>query len=282
MENFCIITNSDKDYKYELANSIKEKLVKMNKNCLILPNILNENDGEAHYTDTSLIEEGTECAIILGGDGTVIQAAIDLAEVNIPMLALNNGTVGYLTEYDVSEAENALKKLNDGDYTIEERIMLKTDGVKLKGIYSLNDIVIFKRGRGRLITVAVYANDRLMDKYCADGIIISTPTGSTGYNLSAGGPVMDPHTQATVVTPICPHALNKRSIVLDPSDKIRVEILKTKDNFIDNAVLISDGREVEYLVSGDSVNIVVPENTTKLIKMSDESFYERMRQKMIL
>jgi len=146
--------------------------------------------------------------------------------------------------------------------------------------YSLNDIVIYKHGRMRLITISIYVNGKLMDTYCADGVIISTPTGSTGYNLSSGGPVMDPHTKATVVTPICPHSLNKRSTVLASSDIITVELKKTKENCDDSAAVSSDGRELKCLATGDKFTVCVPENTTKLIKLNDEGFYERMRKKL--
>ena len=146
--------------------------------------------------------------------------------------------------------------------------------------YALNDMVISKRGSCRLITVKVFVNEELADVYRADGLIIATPTGSTGYNLSAGGPVMAPNIHAMVVTPICAHSLNKRSLVLDGKDKITLEIGRTKEVSEDLAVLTADGRNVGELKSGDRLVIQVPHADTKLIKLSGVEFYERMREKL--
>ena len=133
---------------------------------------------------------------------------------------------------------------------------------------------------GRLITVKVYLENELADVYRADGLIISTPTGSTGYNLSAGGPVMVPNLKAMVVTPICAHSLNKRSLVVDASENITLEIGQTKDVGVDLAMVTADGRTIGELSTGDRLVLEVPHATTKLIKLSDIGFYERMREKL--
>ena len=146
--------------------------------------------------------------------------------------------------------------------------------------YALNDIVVSKRGGIRLITVKVFLNNELADIYRADGIIISTPTGSTGYNLSAGGPVLVPHLKAVIVTPICPHSLNKRSLIVDASDRITLEIGQTKDTGKDLAVVAADGRNVGGLATGDRLVIEVPHAVTQIIKLSGIGFYERMREKL--
>ena len=125
-----------------------------------------------------------------------------------------------------------------------------------------------------------YANEKYLDTYCADGVILATPTGSTGYNLSSGGPIMDPHTHATVLTPICPHSLNKRSIVLDSDDGVRFEIMQTKENISDSVAVISDGREVANIETDDALDVCVPKHETRFIKLTNEGFYERMREKI--
>ena len=140
--------------------------------------------------------------------------------------------------------------------------------------------MVSKRGSGRLITVKVYLENELADVYRADGLIISTPTGSTGYNLSAGGPVMVPNLKAMVVTPICAHSLNKRSLVVDASENITLEIGQTKDVGVDLAMVTADGRTIGELSTGDRLVLEVPHATTKLIKLSDIGFYERMREKL--
>lgn len=285
MKQFCIITNSDKNANYDMAQHIVEYMSKRNRECIILENRLSSSAGIRHFTDVSKIPDGVECAIVLGGDGTMIQAAIDLVHRELPIIGVNTGNLGFLTEVERQNVDAALERLINDDFTIENRIMLKEISYfkqpdSRSSCYALNDIVVSKRGSGRLITVKVYLNDELADIYRADGIIISTPTGSTGYNLSAGGPVLVPHLKATIVTPICAHSLNKRSLIVDASDRITLEIGQTKDVGEDLAMVTADGRNVGELSTGDRLVIEVPHATTQLIKLSDIGFYERMREKL--
>ena len=285
MNKFCIITNSDKDTNYEMAQHIVGFLKEKGRECIIMENRLSESAGIRHFTDVKKIPDDADCAIVLGGDGTMIQAAIDLVHKDLPILGVNTGNLGFLTEVEWQETDRALQRLLDGDYSIEERIMIKEishfkHSDSRSSCYALNDLVVSKRGSQRLITVKVYLNDELADVYRADGLIISTPTGSTGYNLSAGGPVMVPHIRAMVVTPICAHSLNKRSLVVDAADRITLEIGQTKDVGEDLAIVSADGRIVGELSTGDKLVIEVPHATTKLVKLSEIGFYERMREKL--
>lgn len=285
MTFFCIITNSDKKDNYDKALNIKKYLEEKKCICEILENKMTQSAGIRHFTDINHIDKNTECAIVLGGDGTMIQAAIDLVHTELPIIGVNTGNLGFLTEVEYQNVYSALDKLLSGDYTIESRMMLKEISYfkqpdSRSSCYALNDIVISKRGSGRLITVKVYLENELADVYRADGLIISTPTGSTGYNLSAGGPVMVPNLKAMVVTPICAHSLNKRSLVVDAKEKITLEIGQTKDVGIDLAMVTADGRTIGELSTGDKLVLEVPHATTKLIKLSEIGFYERMREKL--
>ncbi len=285
MTFFCIITNSDKKDNYDKALNIKKYLEEKKCICEILENKMTQSAGIRHFTDINHIDKNTECAIVLGGDGTMIQAAIDLVHTELPIIGVNTGNLGFLTEVEYQNVYSALDKLLSGDYTIESRMMLKEISYfkqpdSRSSCYALNDIVISKRGSGRLITVKVYLENELADVYRADGIIISTPTGSTGYNLSAGGPVMVPNLKAMVVTPICAHSLNKRSLVVDAKENITLEIGQTKDVGIDLAMVTADGRTIGELSTGDRLVLEVPHATTKLIKLSEIGFYERMREKL--
>lgn len=287
MERFCVITNQDKDENFVMARYIADYLEKHRCSCCILDNQKEMEHGVRHFTRAAEIPPETQCALVLGGDGTMIQAAIDLVHLNIPILGINMGTVGFLTEVERQNLNHALERLLSDDYTIESRIMLKettrcatSDSDTPVSCYALNDVVISKRGSCRLITIEVFINEELADIYRADGLIVSTPTGSTGYNLSAGGPVMVPHTHATVITPICAHSLNKRSLVVSAKDKITLRIGRTKEAQEDTAVLVVDGRNVGEFVTGDQLDVCVPEDMTHLIKLSDISFYKRMREKL--
>ncbi|MCR5202235.1 MAG: NAD(+)/NADH kinase [Lachnospiraceae bacterium] len=284
MKKFCIIINSDKDEDSKYAEFIKNEIEKLEGECYILPNRLIQDDVDRHYTDAALVQEGTDFALVLGGDGTLIQASIDLVSKNIPMLGVNIGTVGFLTEVDVEDILEALQKLFTGDYELENRLMLEAvahtaEGGESKVLYALNDAVLFKRGNDRLITTSVYSDGELLDTYNADGVIISTPTGSTGYNLSAGGPVMVPDADAVVVTPICPHSLNKRSIVLSTNETIKLSLDKTKEGFNDHGTLVMDGRSLINMKTGDFVDINVSKENSKFIKFKDKSFFKKMRRK---
>ncbi len=285
MDRFCIITNSGKTENYQIAQHIVQYLEQQGKSCQIMQNDRYDIGGICHFTNVSQIPDDMDCAIVLGGDGTMIQAAIDLVHQDLPILGVNTGTLGFLTEAECQSVDVALDRLIRGDYTIDHRIMLK-ETAKFPGedsrssCYALNDMVISKTGDCRLITIKVYLNHELVDIYRADGLIVATPTGSTGYNLSAGGPVLVPGLHATVVTPICPHSLNKRSLLLDAKDQIMLEIGQTKEICEDQAVFIADGRNVGSLRTGDRLVIEVPHATTELIKLSDIGFYERMREKL--
>lgn len=286
MKRFCVITNRDKEDSNQKAEYIREYLEQKGGKCCILENRRVISEGILHYTDADKIPEETECALVLGGDGTMIQAAIDLVHSRLPILGINMGTVGFLTEVEQQNLEHALDLLLADKYTIENRIMLRQCGLtqseaeRGKACYALNDVVLSKRGDCRLITIKVYINNELADIYRADGLIISTPTGSTGYNLSAGGPVMVPDTEATVITPICAHSLNKRSLVVSARDRIVLELGQTKEFQEDTAVLVVDGRTVRGLSTGERLEICVPEDQTRLIKLSGLSFYKKMRDKL--
>lgn len=286
MKRFCVITNRDKEDCNRKAVYIQEYLEQKGGKCLILENRRVISEGVLHYTEADKIPEETECVLVLGGDGTMIQAAIDLVHSKLPILGINMGTVGFLTEVEPQNLERALDLMLQDKYTIENRIMLRESSVTPTGTssgkacYALNDVVLSKRGDCRLITIKVYINDELADIYRADGLIISTPTGSTGYNLSAGGPVMVPDTEATVITPICAHSLNKRSLVVSAMDRIVLELGQTKDFQEDEAVLVVDGRTVRGLSTGDRLEVLVPEDQTRIVKLSGVSFYKKMRDKL--
>lgn len=285
MQHFCIITNGDKNDNAGKVQHIRRFLTERGCSCLVLENQLWCSEGIRHFTNVEQIPEETECAIVLGGDGTIIQAAIDLVHRDLPILGINTGNLGFLTEVEENRMDEGLNRLIADDFRVESRMMLKEQKMfrrpeSASSCYALNDMVISKRGDCRLITVRVLVNDKLADVYRADGLIVSTPTGSTGYNLSAGGPVMSPNTHAMVVTPICAHSLNKRSLVLDAADKITLQIGQTKEVGVDQAVFTVDGRNVGNLTMGDELVIQVPEADTKLVKLADIGFFERMRGKL--
>lgn len=282
MDKFCIITNQEKDHDYRITRQITEYLSEIGKECHVIPSLLDEY--ENYFTDSNQIPEGVECAIVLGGDGTIIQAASDLVNRRIPILGVNLGTLGFLAEIEQQNIFSALNHLMKDEYEIEKRQMLegiiRSETQEFYRGLALNDIVITRTGFSRIITVEIYVNGGLMAKYRGDGVIISTPTGSTGYNLSAGGPIIKPDTQASIITPICPHSLNARSIIVSASDDLEVRIGKSKKTQLEEAIATFDGRQAIQLKTEDSVLIHKAAEDTRLIKVSSYSFFDILRTKL--
>lgn len=283
MNKFCVIANAEKDKNYETAEYIRGYLKLKGKECFLVRDRFIPAD-KGRYGEIGDIPGDTECIIILGGDGTMIQAANDLHDMDIPLLGVNLGTLGFLTEVEKQDIEGVLEELFDENYKVEKRNMLEarleTPAQPISLGTALNDVVISKDGQCRLIKMLVYVDDQFIDTYVADGIIISTPTGSTGYNLSAGGPVLAPAVQAIIITPICPHSLNKRSLVVEPDSKVEIKIGKCKEIMDDEGAAILDGNEAGKLKTGNTLTITRTKRDAKIIKLSEFSFFKRMRQKL--
>ena len=223
METFYIITNYSKDENYEVTRQIQDYIEKRGRTC-----ILCERDEEGNLL-TDQIPKETDCVLTLGGDGTLIQAVRELRNKHLPLIGVNMGTLGYLTEIELPKIEESLEKLFCGAFLPERRMMLQ---------------------------------------------------GSTAYNLSAGGPIVEPTAEMFVITPICSHALNTSSIVLSAEDEIVIEIGKGKGDTVEEASVTFDGADVIPVYTGDRITISRSEKTAKLLKLSEESFLETLRKKM--
>ena len=221
---------------------------------------------------------------MLGGDGTLIQAARDTVDRKIPLLGINLGTLGYLAEIEKSGIPDALDSLLLDNYTIEPRMLLEgsvyreTGGV-IKNI-ALNDIVVNRAGALRVIDYEICVNGEYLNRYSADGMIVSTPTGSTGYSLSAGGPIVSHMASMIVVTPICPHTLTARSIVLSGGDRVAIHIGPGRRSGNEEAFVTFDGEVSVPVETGDYVEIQRSEKTVNILKISRISFLEVLRNKM--
>lgn len=283
MRQFYVITNRHKDPQLEVTNRIKEYIEARGGNCTIQIKEPNPNREES-YTDSSWLPETTECMLVLGGDGTMLQAARDTVEKRIPILGINMGTVGYLAEIELPGIEAALDRLLNDEYMLEERMMLigivQRDGREPEEDWALNDIAITRSGSLQIIKYSIYVNDLFLCSYNADGVMVSTPTGSTGYNLSAGGPIVEPKAKLMLVTPICPHTLNTRSIVLSADDKITIEIEPGREGESQEVEANFDGSHKVTLRTGDRIEIKQSEKKTDIIKLSNVSFLEVLHKKM--
>lgn len=283
MDRFYIITNTEKDPELAITNGIAEYLTDHGKECRI-QQAQRKCHGNYHYTDPALIPDDTECIIVLGGDGTLLQAARDVVYKGIPLLGINLGNLGYLAEVDVQSVYPALERLLSGDYEVEERMMLSGKvyrGQELIGEdIALNDIVIGRDGHLRVVQFKNYVNNGYLNSYHADGIIVSTPTGSTGYSLSAGGPIVSPNAAMMIMTPIAPHTLNTRSIIFPAEDVITVEIGKGRHVDCEKGIASFDGDAFVPMVTGDCIEIRQATVKTKILKLNHLSFVEVLRRKM--
>ena len=284
MDKFTIIANSVKDRNFVVSHRIAEYLRNNRKECLMLQDTGEEQNGSYHYTDPDRIPDDTQCIIVLGGDGTLLQAARDVVDKEIPLFGINMGTLGYLAEIDQHSIYPALDRLMGDRYTIERRMMLsgtvyKNDRVAVSDV-ALNDIVIGREGPLRVVRFNNYVNDTFLNSYKADGIIISTPTGSTGYSLSAGGPIISPEASMILMTPLAPHTLNTRSIVFSPEDRITVEIGEGRDQSQEHGMASFDGDTSVSMVTGDRIVITRSKKDTRIIKINNISFLETLREKM--
>ena len=283
MDKFYIITNSDKDKDFQITNEIVSYLKKNGKKCQG-QQAERKLEGAYHYTNPELIPEGTQCILVLGGDGTLLQAARDVVYRKIPMLGINLGTLGFLAEVDRQSIHAALDKLIADDYEIEERMMLTGTvwhGDKIIGQdIALNDIVIGREGPLRVVRFKNYVNDVYLNSYNADGIIIATPTGSTGYSLSCGGPIVSPNAAMTLMTPIAPHTLNTRSIIFPEEDVITVELGEGRRQVQEQGLASFDGDTEIPIVTGDRIVIQKASASVKILKLNHLSFVEVLRQKM--
>lgn len=278
MERFFIVTNDGKDIGQRVTEGIIAILTSWGKTCIRCL----KDENKRIIMDS--IPEDFDCAIVIGGDGTLIEVSRALHGRNIPILGINMGTLGYLAEVEVSHIEEALKRLLSGEYAVEDRMMLEGTLCSVSGPLvrdvALNDIVVARRESLRLIHFKLYVNGELLNSYEADGMIISTPTGSTAYNLSAGGPIVEPTASLIVITPICSHALNTSSIVLSAEDELVLEIGEGKQHTVEEACIAFDGADTMTMVTGDTVTVRRAAAFAKIIKLSRVSFLETLRRKM--
>lgn len=266
MDKFYVITNNTKDEKYEVTKAIKKYIEENGKRCIL----------ESEQS----IPSDTQGVLVIGGDGTLIQAARELLDKKVQLIGINLGTLGYLTEIEMQTVYPALDKLFADEYTVEERMMLRGSLPNGKENIALNDIIVTRYSSLRLISFRVYVNGELLNTYQADGMIISTPTGSTAYNLSAGGPVVEPTASLIVLTPICSHALNTSSIILSVEDEIIIEMGNRRENEVEEAVVAFDGTDVLKVRTGDRIRVKKADETMKLMKINQVSFLETLRRKM--
>ena len=280
MKKFVIISNPYKDTNLEVANQIINYIRQKGGSAI---NLSETENGPVKFEEVQyeLIPKDTECIIVLGGDGTLIRAVRKTRKMNIPLIGVNLGTLGYLCELEKENVYQAIDQLMQDNCTVEERLMIK--GYRkdaMQGRTALNDIVIHRTGVMAILRLNVYVNGEFLVTYDGDGVIISTPTGSTGYNLSAGGPIIEPGANILALTPINAHSLNSKGIILKADDIIEVEMVARRGVEEEAAYVSCDGDRTAKLLVGERFVIERANHLIKICKVHKQSFLEIMRNKM--
>lgn len=252
------------------------------RNCVpLVEEHLNRHLGQEKSLTDLDIREQAELVVVLGGDGTLISVARLFSGKNVPILGVNLGSLGFLTEITVEELYPRLERCLQGNPRVSDRMMLEVtlhrEGKAIEKCHVLNDVVINKGALARIVDLETKVNRHFLTTYKADGLIVSTPTGSTGYSLSAGGPIIHPLMSCIVITPICPHTLTNRPIVVPDESTVSITVTSSFD---ENVYLTLDGQVGFELKEGDSIEVRRALKTTALVLSRSRDYYEILRTKL--
>ena len=278
MKRFCIIANREKDpdgtHTRELAGVLRELGCTV---CMCEPLV----PGEEAALRLESIPGDTECVIVLGGDGTFLHAAKALLSRNVSVFGINLGTLGFLTSAEYGNAREALACLvKDQASEITVRALECEMGGRKINSAALNEVVVSRNGFSRLIHLQVLVNGQIVSDYLSDGVIISTPIGSTGYSMSAGGPIVQPHAKVLLITPICPHTMKARPLAVSDEDIITVRVLRGSRSIPGEAVVSADGDAIGMLDVGEEITIALGEASTRILSVGSVTFWERVESKL--
>ena len=220
-----------------------------------------------------------DLAFSIGGDGSFLRAANMIADAAIPIVGVNSGNLGFLADISKDELQEAIKEIVAGKYKIEERTILQFEdktGEFYPNVYALNEIAVLRRDTSSMLTVHTYLNGEFLNSYRSDGLLISTPTGSTAYNMGAGGPIMVPEAQNFIITPVSPHSLTVRPIVVSDSVEIRLKVESRADNFL----VSLDSRSKPFEIGTELIIRKAPFKV-KVLQRLNHSFYKTLRSKLM-
>ncbi|MBC7959260.1 MAG: NAD(+)/NADH kinase, partial [Vallitaleaceae bacterium] len=281
---FFVIPNTGKQESRELTEKIVAWLSKYQYEVFVTEEIGQLYQLEQYARSKEEAYNRADCAIVLGGDGTILSTAREVGLFQCPLLGVNIGNLGFLAEVGAKDILLTLADLVNGKFTIEDRMMLQTkiveNGQTNNIGLALNDIVATRASISRMVGYSVYVNNDLVNHYYADGIIVSTPTGSTAYNLSAGGPILAPSNEMIVITPICPHSLTARSIVISSNDQVKISFEFNRASWDKDLQVTIDGQQVVNINNESEVIIEKSPISTHLIKMGHDDFYSLLRKKL--
>lgn len=279
MKKIVLCPNPSRDIGFEYTGEVKRRLEEKGVSVSVCSVFYSGSDGsKKDVPDMDVAIEGADLIICFGGDGTILHLAHAAARRDIPILAVNMGNKGFIAELEVGDTDKLVDIVMSEKYEIDSRMMLDVNiirnGETILSDYALNDAVIV--GIARIINLTVYGDGDKISEFAGDGIIVSTPTGSTAYSMAAGGPIVEPSAENIVVTPICAHALRAKAFVLSPNRNVSVRLSKLQCK---QAYLSIDGGRFR-LRDGDEVRVSKSQHVTKIIKASGQSFYDVLNDKL--
>lgn len=269
--------------RYEALEPTLERLIRFARSAGLQlhlePDLIRGRDTAEPFTPE--LTPDLDLLVTLGGDGTLLRGARLVAPHGTPVLGINLGRLGFLTSLLPADLENGLEAMMAGNINIDERLVLQVEAEKADGsrhgeLLAVNDVVLHRGGVARMIHMRVHAHGEEVGSYSADGIIIATPTGSTAYSLSAGGPIVPPTLDCILATPICPHTLAVRPIILGPDETVRVEVLSPTEELI----LTIDGQQAAQLQPGDHLIACRAKKPLRLIRFPGQTFFSTLRRKL--
>lgn len=280
---FGIIANTMKNEVGLIVNKIVDEIKKHNHEIYLSNEIAKLNDLEINEADVNkfipnkLIGEKSDIVISIGGDGTMLNTAYIVRNSSTPLLGVNFGKLGFLAEFDLESFILFLSEVKENKYKIEERMALSaTCENNAEKLFAINDIVIEKGPWPKMIEITIYIDDEYVTTFMADGIIIATPTGSTGYSLSTGGPIVNPQSEVITLSPIAPHTLTMRPLVVSSKQKIKLNV----NSPFEKIQVSSDGQRVNYFKPPTKIDIEKSPEPVKLVHLSKSNFYETLRSKL--
>ena len=283
MKKVILCPNPYRDSELRVCKEAKKLLDALHFQTVVCLPFQREGYGEELGIPMRLLQQEIRSADLLiafGGDGTILHLARTVALHSVPVLGVNLGSLGFMSELEVNELDR-LRDLAEGRFTVESRMMLDAsvlrEGRQVYSNIALNDAVISKGSIARVVRLDIFTEEGRLTRVGGDGIIVSTPTGSTGYSMAAGGPIVEPTAKNLLLTPICPHSTRSSSYVLSPDHVITVEAADANRKFV---YLSVDGGKAFSLKNGDQVRVSTSKYTTKLVRLSKKSFCEILDKKM--
>ncbi len=273
MKHFYLHSNQLRDEGYVLRSQVERCLTDGGAVCYC------SDDYDRPPADT-------ECVIVMGGDGTMLRTVRRFTDLDVKFIGINTGHIGYLAAGGVSSIPQIAESLLNDDFVTETRMEIYArvmhEGRSIARHRALNEILVGRSYSGKIVSLNVYLNGQMLTSYRADGLLVATPTGSTAYSFSAGGPIVEPTARLFVMTPIASHSLNNRSIILSPEDKISVEVVGKPGSSHNDYVVSFDGDKKVQLQPDDRVEIAEANCSITLIKLKERSFVETLRSKITI